>query len=156
MERESQDNSTGGSGGGTGSLTKEVMVTLQWFPLLVAVLISLIVGAIVGVAWAIVGFLFFAAAEETAEALYGSPLGAIGGFVAGLLPIVTGAVYLCNAVDRRRYEHCAIFGGINILISFAMVPFFPDEPTTGVDIIYWLVAVPVALATCWASDRLSR
>jgi hypothetical protein len=130
-------------------------LTIEWRPVLVAFVISVIAGAAFGFAWGIVGFTAFMTAADSADAFYESTLAAMAGFAVGLIPVVIGAAYLTRAVIQQPYKHVAIFGGLNVLMAILFIPFFPDDPTTMSDGVYFIVLVPVALVTCWATQKLT-
>lgn len=129
-------------------------MAIEWRPVLIAFVISVLAGAALGFAWGIVGFAAFFAARDFAATFYESPFATIAGFMVGLIPIVVGAIYLTRSVTRHPYEHAAIFGGLNALLAILLIPFFQDELTTILDAVYFVIVVPVALVSCWCTLKL--
>jgi len=115
----------------------------------------MLAGAVLGFAWGLAGFTAFMTAADSADAFYESRLAAVAGFVIGLIPVVIGAAFLTRTVSQRPYKHVAIFGGLNLLVAVFSIPFFPEDPTTMSDVVYFIVLVPVGLVTCWATQKLT-
>lgn len=130
---------------------------IQWRPVLTAFAISVGIAALIGVAWGILGFAAFLVAEDAAERFYESPVAAVAGFVLGYVPDVVGAVYLTMAVTCYPYKHATILGVMNAALSLLLVVLFPEGQTSAAsvisDVFYSLLAVPIALLSCWITLR---
>lgn len=129
---------------------KNDLQPIEWGVIAKATCISIIILIVIGFGWGLVGLLLYAAfGQPRVDAVLSAalPIAYIVGFLAALIPVIVGVLYLHNSVDRDVQKHCIMFGAVFLILhlGYSIVTGDFDYGLHGV--LYLIAVIPTAIIT---------